>query len=81
MINNDYIDTFVHGFVVRQEMNDRLAEAEQRRLFKRYQAAHPETRYRFRLARLLRTAADRLAPEPQARPRLRVVNGHPAPTR
>lgn len=77
MFNTDYIDAFVNGYVVRQQMDDRIAEAEQHRMLKQYRAGHPELGSRFRLARLLRGAADRLAPEPQRRPGLRVINGHP----
>lgn len=79
MINNDYLDAFVNGYVVRQEQDERRYEAEQHRLAKEYRAAHPELRMRSRVAKLLRATADRLAPEPAPRPRLRVV-GRPSPS-
>ncbi|QGN34721.1 hypothetical protein [Microlunatus sp. Gsoil 973] len=69
MTNTDYVDAFVNGFVVKQRMHDRLTEAEERRLLKTYRQAHPELGARARLARVLRGAADRLAPEPDRRPR------------
>jgi len=64
MIKNDYIDDFVHGFVVHQRIDDLHREAEQHRMIKEYRAAHPELRPAARVARLLRRVADRLAPEP-----------------
>lgn len=74
-INNDYIDDFVHGYVVRQKLDDRLREAEQHRMLKEYLAAHPEQRPAARIATLLRRVADRLAPEPAVAPRLRPLSG------
>lgn len=75
MINNDYIDDFVHGYVVRQKLDDRLREAEQDRMLRQYLASHPERRPAARIAGLLRWAADRLAPEPTPTPRLRPLSG------
>lgn len=72
MINNDYLDAFVNGYVVKERMNARLAEAEQYRLLKACRSARPERGLRLRVARLLRGAADRLAPEPVGLRRLRV---------
>src|SRR4051812_37528580 len=57
MTNSDYIDAFVNGFVVRQQLDDRYAEADQHRLIKQYRAAHPEVRTRAKFARMLRRAA------------------------
>ena len=68
MTNTDYVDAFVNGFVVKQRMDDRLTEAEERRLLRKYRQAHPELGLRARLARVLRGVADRLAPEPERRP-------------
>jgi len=62
-INSDYIDDFVHGYVVRQQLEDRRREADEHRLLRQYLAAHPERRLAARTARVLRTIADRLAPE------------------
>jgi hypothetical protein len=81
MINNDYIDSFVNGFVVRQQHNERQAEAREHRLIKEYRAAHPELRARYRVARVLRRVADRLSPEPAPRPRFRVVGSQVSPSR
>ena len=67
MFNNDYIDDFVHGYVVRQRAEDIQREAEQNRMIKEYRAAHPELRPAARVARVLHRAADRLAPD-QAQP-------------
>lgn len=64
MIKNDYLDDFVHGYVVHQRIEDLHREAEQHRMIKKYRAAHPERRPAAKVARLLRRAADRLAPEP-----------------
>ena len=74
MINNDYLDAFVHGYVVRQQMDERQAGAEQRRMIKEYRAAHPEQGWKSRAARVLRRTADRLSPEPAARPPFQVIS-------
>jgi hypothetical protein len=71
MTNGDYIDAFVNGFVARQQLDERYAEADQHRLVKQYRAAHPEMRTRAKFARMLRRAADRLSEEPAARRHLR----------
>ncbi|GAB3916386.1 hypothetical protein GCM10011575_24430 [Microlunatus endophyticus] len=67
MINSDRLTDYTHDYVFRQQLNDRLAEAEQHRMIKEFRAAHPELRPAARIARVLRRAADRLAPE-QAQP-------------
>ena len=71
MTNSDYIDAFVNGFVVRQQLDDLYAEADHHRLIKQYRAAHPEVRTRAKFARMLRRAADRLSEEPTPRQHLR----------
>lgn len=73
MYNSDYIDTFAHAYAVRLEMEDRISEMKRLRLAKEYRSTHPELGWRSRTARLLRRAADRLAPEPTCRPRLRAA--------
>ena len=66
-LDSDYLDDFVHGYVVRQKLADSRRDAAEHRLVKEYLAAHPEQRPAARVARALRWLADRLAPE-QARP-------------